>query len=153
MKYSVNKYEITEDKENGRVILELELNPLSKEEDRYAFTTSAAQQFLEEEGYENIAILKGSIAYNWGGYQSAGKWTFKRLNVESAAKAAKPAPKKAAPKKAAPKKVADKADPEKAAAAESLRPAAPKKTKTTASKPAKKKTTQDILAKLKAKGN
>ena len=134
MKDYIKEYTINEE-ENGRLTLKLELKtqPLGKKDwERGAFTTNDALHLLVEEGYcTNIGhaeVIKGGIAWNWGGSPNKADWTFRVRGT---------------------KKTTAKKQPVKATPAAKKEPA--KKVKTT--KTDKPKTTQDILASIKSKGN
>jgi len=144
MKHNIKEYRINVE-DSGRITLKLEIELQKLGEERTAFTTRDALQLLVDEGYckntNEIRIIKGGIAWNWGGSPNKDDWTFKYR--EEKAPVIKKEPVKAKP--------ADKPIDKPVVKAAVKEPT--KKSKTTTKKATNKKTTQEVLAGLKTKGN
>jgi len=147
MKHNIKEYAINKE-ENGRITLKLELRLQERGESCNAFTTIDAMSLIVKNGYckstKNLEVIKGGIAYNWGGSPNKADWTFKYHGEEplvikkeptKLAKSVKPAIKKPVKE---PKPVMKKSVEEP---------------KTTSKKATSKKTTQDVLASIRTKGN
>ena len=143
MSYIIKEYKINQE-DSGRITLKLELEQCRIGGEHACFRTNEAIRLIVEDGYcesgKDLAVIKASIAYNWGGSQSKADWTFENKAFRQTKQF---------------KKTVAKVEPAKVEPAK-VEPAKNKKEPANKSKAKKKvvksRTTQDILASISKKG-